>query len=39
MEVNQNLWNKELIVVNILKYRYCVNKSLDISDDRFAKKL
>ena len=30
---------KELIVVNILKYRYCVNKSLDISDDRLAKKL
>ena len=31
--------HKELIAVNILKYRYCVNKSLDISDDRLAKKL
>ena len=32
--------HKELIVVNVVnisKYRYCVNKSLDISDDRFAK--
>ena len=29
---------KELIVLNILKYKYCVNKSRDMSRDHFAKK-
>ena len=29
--------HKELIVLNILKYKYCVNKSRDISRDHFAK--
>ena len=29
--------NKELIVLNILKYEYCVNKSRDMSRDHFAK--
>ena len=31
--------NKELIVLNILRYKYCVNKSRDMSRDHFAKKL
>ena len=30
---------KELIVLNILKYKYCVNRSRDISRDHFAKNL
>ena len=36
MALNQNL---ELIVIvlNILKYKYCVNKSGDMSRDHFAK--
>ena len=29
--------HKELIVLNILKYKYCVNKSRDMSRDHFAK--
>ena len=29
--------HKELIVLNILKYIYCVNKSRDVSCDHFAK--
>ena len=29
--------HKELIVLNILKYKYCVNKSGDMSRDCFAK--
>ena len=28
---------KELIVLNILKYKHCVNKSRDMSRDPFAK--
>ena len=28
---------KELIVLNILKYKHCVNKSRDMSRDHFAK--
>ena len=28
---------KELIVLNILKYKYCVNQSGDMSRDHFAK--
>ena len=28
---------KELIVLNILKYKYCVNKSHGMSRDQFAK--
>ena len=31
--------HKELIVLNILKYKYCVNRSRDISRDHFAKNL
>ena len=30
--------HKELIVLNILKYKHCVNKSRDMSRDHFAKK-
>ena len=29
--------HKELIVLNILKYKYCVNKSRDTSRDQFGK--
>ena len=29
--------HKELIVLNILKYKYCVNQSHDMSRDQFAK--
>ena len=29
----QNLVNKELIVLNIFKYKYCVNKSRGMSSD------
>ena len=29
--------HKELIVLNILKYNHCVNKSRDMSRDHFAK--
>ena len=29
--------DKELIVLNNLKYKYCVNKSRDTSRDHFAK--
>ena len=29
--------HKELIVLNILKYKHCVNKSRDMSRDHFAK--
>ena len=29
--------HKELIVLNILNYKYCVNKSRDMSCDHFAK--
>ena len=29
--------HKELIVLNILKYEYCLNKSRDMSRDHFAK--
>ena len=28
--------HKELIVLNILEYKYCVNKSRDLSRDHFA---
>ena len=31
--------HKELIALKILKYKYCVNKSRDISRDHFAKNL
>ena len=34
MALNQNLAH---IILNILKYRYCVNKSRDVSLDHFAK--
>ena len=37
MALNQNSAHKELIVLNILKYKYCVNKSGDMSRDCFAK--
>ena len=30
--------HKELIVLNIFKSKYCVNKSRDMSRDHFAKK-
>ena len=30
--------DKELIVLNILKYKHCVNNSRDVSRDHFAKK-
>ena len=29
--------HKELIVLNILKYKHCVNKARDMSRDHFAK--
>ena len=29
--------HKELIVLNILKYKYCVNLARDMSRDQFAK--
>ena len=29
--------HEELTVLNILKYKYCVNKALDMSRDHFAK--
>ena len=29
--------HKELIVLNIFKYKYCVDKSRDVSRDHFAK--
>ena len=29
--------HKELIVLNILKYKYCVNLACDMSRDQFAK--
>ena len=35
--LNQNLAHKELTVINILKYKHCVNKSRDKSRDHFAK--
>ena len=31
--------NKELIVLNILRCKYCVNKSRDMSRDHFSKNL
>ena len=31
--------HKKLIVLNILKYKYCVNKSSDLSRDHVAKNL
>ena len=31
--------NKELIVLNILRFKYCVNKSRDMSRDHFSKNL
>ena len=38
MALNQNLAHmKELIVLNILKYKYRVNRSRDIPRDHFAK--
>ena len=39
MELNQNvsLILKELILLNILKHKYCVIKSRDMSRDHFAK--
>ena len=30
--------HKELMVLNILKYKHCVNNSRDVSRDHFAKK-
>ena len=41
MELTQNLpqINKELIVLNILRCKYCVNKSRDMSRDHFSKNL
>ena len=34
------IWHtKELIVVIILKYKYCVNRSRDVSQDHFSKNL
>ena len=32
-------YTKELIVVNISKYKYCVNRSRDMSFDHFSKNL
>ena len=29
--------HKEIIVLNILKYKHCVNKARDMSRDHFAK--
>ena len=37
MAVNLNLAHKELIVLNILKYKHCANKSRDMSRDHSAK--
>ena len=37
MALNQNLAHIELIVLNILKNKHCVNKSGDMSRDHFAK--
>ena len=37
MALNRNLAHEEVIVLNILTYRYCVNKSQDISRNHFAK--
>ena len=38
MELNQNFAHKETIVFKIGMYKYCVNKSGDMSRDHFAKK-
>ena len=35
--LDQHLAHRELIVLNILKYNYCVHKSRDMSRDHFAK--
>ena len=37
MVLNQNLAPKELIVLNILKYKHRVNKSRDMSRGYFSK--
>ena len=40
MEAGIETWHtKELIVVNISKYKYCVNRSRDMSYDHFYKNL
>ena len=37
MEPKSKIWRtKELIVVNISKYKYCVNRSRDMSYDHFS---
>ena len=35
MELNRNLTHKYPTVLSILKYKYCVGKSRDISRDNF----
>ena len=35
MEMNRNLTHKQPTVLSILKYKYCVGKSRDISRDNF----
>ena len=37
MALNQNLAQRDLIVLNISKQKYCFNKSRDMSRDHFAK--
>ena len=37
MALKSNFAHKQLIVFNILKYKYGVNKSRDLARDHFAK--
>ena len=37
MALNQNLAHKELIVLNIFEYKYCVHKSRGMSRDHLVK--
>ena len=39
MELVKFRTHKSLTILNILKDKYCVNKSCDMSRDHFAKKL